>query len=178
MSFIVLDIETGGLNPLINPILSIGAVDYTTGDEFYAECRANLDQQVDDAALAVNGFTREQAFDQSKQSQTDAVKAFLAWAEGHPTKLLAGQQVGSFDILFVKHLCSKWPFAHRSVDLHSVAFARFGQSLSLDGILKACGLSAEPKPHNALTGARLERDAFKFLLNDASCGCKSEGWKS
>lgn len=58
----------------------------------------------------------------------------------------------------------KWPFGHRSVDLHSVAFAKLGKSLSLDGILQAVGLQPEPKPHNALTGARLERDAFKLLL--------------
>lgn len=183
MSFIVLDIETGGLSPLVNPILSIGAVDYSNGDEFYGECHAWMDgfsqYVIDDAALVINGFTREQALDASKQSATSLVAQFLAWSAGR-ANLLAGQQVGAFDIPFVKHIWQTstwlnageaWSFSHRSLDLHSVAYAKLGQSLSLDGILKALGLAPEPKPHNALTGARLERDALKLLLG-------SGGWKS
>ncbi len=181
MSFIVLDIETGGLTAGVNPILSIGAVDYASGDEFYVECGAHPSEIVDDAALKVNGFTSEQAFDPSKVSQADAYRAFAAWAALR-ARLIAGQQVGSFDIPFLKHAANvsdqEWLWGHRSIDLHSIAFARYGESLSLDGILKACGLAPEPKPHNALTGARLERDAFKILLGGAPCGCRADGWKS
>lgn len=194
MSFIVLDIESGGLSPTLNPILSIGAVDYQTGDEFYVECHAWRDRErayeMDDYALKVNGFTRKQALDLDKPSQAEAYVRFIDWAKGRPT-LIGGQQVGSFDIPFLKRVHSEaqsvlaarcphegtcavdrasgqdeypWTFGHRSLDLHSVAYAKFGKSLSLDGILKALGLEAEAKPHNALTGARLERDTFRFLL--------------
>lgn len=181
MSFLVLDIETGGLTPGTNPILSIGAVDYASGDEFYIECGAQPNQQVDDAALKVNGFTSERAFDPSKVSQADAYRQFALWAKGR-APLIAGQQVGSFDIPFLKHVAKasgqEWPFGHRSIDIHSISFARYGESLSLDGILKACGLTAEPRPHHALTGARLERDVLKVLLGGAPCGCRADGWKS
>ena len=97
---IVLDIETGGLEPRQNPLLSIGAVDYQTGDEFYIECGAHPDLQCDDAPLAVNGFTSEQAFDPSKPSGREAYALFAEWARGRDN-VLAGQQVGSFDIPFL-----------------------------------------------------------------------------
>lgn len=192
---IILDIETGGLDPHKHALLSIGAVDYETGDEFYIEACTIFAHQIDDAALVVNGFTREQVArwdDKVRPIPHVAYVRFLKWCEGRDV-LVGGQQVGAFDLRFLKaihedieglnhafdfkgegrlgtdvnaetsHL-KKWPFGHRSVDLHSVAFAKLGKSLSLDGILQAVGLQSEPKPHNALTGARLERDAFKLLL--------------
>ncbi len=177
---IILDIETGGLDPNKHALLSIGAVDYETGEEFYGECRAYkdypgfADDLIDDFALGVNGFTREQCHDVTKQWPHSLYMQFLYWAAIQKKRdlFLAGQQVGAFDIPFLKKVASDarhgivpvWPFGYRSVDLHSVAFAKLGKSLSLDGILQAVGLEPEPKPHNALTGARLEREAFKRLL--------------
>lgn len=182
---IILDIETGGLDPAKHALLSIGAVDYDNGDEFYGECRAYSgygkffrppfdDDLIDDFALGVNGFTREQCHDPAKQWPHSLYMEFLRWAAIDKKRdlLIAGQQVGAFDIPFLKKIANDprqgivptWPFGYRSVDLHSVAFAKLGKSLSLDGILTAVGLSPEPKPHNALTGARLERDAFRRLL--------------
>lgn len=167
---IIIDIETGGLDPLKHALLSIGAVDHTTGETFYIECRAESDAELDDAALAINGFTRAQALDPAKPSRAAAYLQFLAWAAGRPT-LVGGQQVGAFDLRFLRVIHDSiagivsWPFGHRSVDLHSVAYAKLGQSLGLDGILKAVGLAPEPKPHHALTGARLEHEAFKVLLS-------------
>lgn len=183
---IIIDIETGGLDPLKHALLSIGAVDHTTGETFYIECRAGSNSELDDAALAINGFTREQALDPSKPFRDVAYVRFLDWCKGRAA-LVGGQQVGAFDLRFLRCIhdgaegCVKrnntayvhwegikdiggWPFGHRSVDLHSVAYAKLGQSLSLDGILKAVGLAPEPKPHNALTGALLEHEAFKLLL--------------
>lgn len=169
---IILDIETTGLSPSKNSMVSLGAVDYTTNEEFYGECQIASLTEIDDFALCVNGFTREQVTDSTKQWSWQLYLTFMEWAKGREM-LLAGQQVGAFDILFLKHIHEtniqfggvKWPFGHRSVDLHSVAFAQLGKSLSLDGILEAVGLEPEPKPHSAITGARLETKAFRLLLN-------------
>ncbi len=172
---IILDIETTGISPTKNCMLSLGAVDYDTGDEFYGECRIYPDREITDMALSINGFTREQCVDETKCLPDALYVSFLQWAviDTKRDPILAGQQVGSFDIPFIKAIADasntsiapKWPFGFRSVDLHSVVYAKLGKSLSLDGILEAVGLFKEPKPHNALTGARLERDAFKRLLN-------------
>lgn len=167
---IVIDTETSGLSPAINSILSIGAVDLDSGHSFYGECFITPFRQVESAALAVNGFSMASIEDQSKPSDGLLYASFLEWAlDGKRERLLGGQQVGSFDILFLREIhdrtqAVKWPFGHRSVDLHSVAFAKFGRSMSLDDILVSVGLSPEPRPHNALNGARLEAVAFKLLL--------------
>lgn len=172
---IIIDIETTGLDPLKHCMVSLGAVDYDTGDEFYGECRVYPGRTIDPFALGVNGFTEARCLGQpTDQLPHSLYMDFLRWAviDTKREPLLAGQQVGSFDIRFLRAIADDpdqgiiptWPFGHRSVDLHSVAYAKLRKSLSLDGILQALGLAPEPKPHNALTGARLERDAFKLLL--------------
>jgi len=171
-SIIVTDVETTGLVPDENVIVSIGAKDYETGDEFYGECRIYDDSVVSDFALAVNGFTREQITDPSKPLPHELYLKFLSWATLYPNPIIAGQQVGSFDIKFLEALNrtakQKWIFGYRSIDLHSIAFAKYRESLSLDGVLTKVGLSPEVKPHNALTGAKLEAEALKRLFNDFS----------
>lgn len=183
---IVLDIETGGLDPSINPILSIGAVNYDNSVEFYTECYVpdvltGSRWILDNKALEVNGFNLATILNQDNPTISQAYKAFVEWAlpfgEEDGKVLLAGQQIGSFDVLFLheasggKREFEKY-FSKRHVDLHSVAFATFGKSLSLDGILNELGLASEPKPHNALTGAKLEAEAFRRLLK-GRCGCRA-----
>jgi DNA polymerase III epsilon subunit-like protein len=167
---IIVDVETTGLDPLKHSIISIGAVDFEKGDEFYVECCAIPGREIDDAALAINGFTREMCLDTSKKSAVEAYKEFFWWTTDNRSVMLAGQQVGSFDAKFLQHMhqlagLGNWPFGHRTLDLHSVAYAKYRKSLNLDGILAEVGLEPEPKPHNALTGAKLEYLAFKILLS-------------
>ena len=171
---IIIDIETSGLDERENCMLSLGAVEFETGQEFYGECKTYTDSIISEQALAVNGFTYAQANDPTKRVPHELILDFCRWAvELKHGQLLAGQQVGSFDIRFVKwifdhnYLSSvgiKWPFGYRSLDLHSVAYAKWRESLSLDGILVKLGLAPEVKPHNALTGAKLEAEALKRLL--------------
>jgi DNA polymerase III epsilon subunit-like protein len=174
MSFIVIDIETTGLIATEHCMVSLGAVDYDTGDEFYKECRIYKGSTVDDFAMKVNGFTLAQVTDSNKLLPHEVYVSFVDWAKNRP-KILAGQQIASFDALFLHEYAGgkvgfEEIFSRRMVDLHSVAFARFGKSMSLDGILKELGLEPEPKPHNALTGARLEALAFKLLLKETTYG--------
>lgn len=167
---IVLDIETTGIDPKACSMLSLGAVDYDTGEEFYGECHVFTGAIVTEIALNINGFTLEEIHDASKPSPLNLYIRFTEWANKFSDKLLAGHNIGHFDILFLEEChqrianAGKFPFGYRTLDLHSVAFAKLGKSLSHEGICDALGLPREPKPHNALAGARSERDAFKILL--------------
>ena len=167
---IIIDAETSGLDPVKNSILSLGAVEYDTGDQFYMECHIREGTEIDPESLKINGFTVEQCMDLTRPSPETLYRTFLKWALiSSPTHMLAGQQVGSFDAKILRFLhdyynVGPWPFGHRTLDLHSVAYAKFGKSLSLDGILKELGMAPEEKPHNGLTGAMLETKALHLLL--------------
>jgi DNA polymerase III epsilon subunit-like protein len=167
---IIVDVETTGIDEHKHSLLSIGAVDYEKGDEFYIECHAFPSAEIDPISLEINGYTREQCLDMSKPSPVEAYKQFLWWTTDNRNVLLAGQQVGSFDCKFLEFVhklagLGKWPFGYRTIDIHSLAYRKFKKSMNLDGILTSLGLEPEPKPHNALTGARKEAEALRLLLN-------------
>ncbi len=172
---IIVDVETTGTDAKIHGIASLGAVDYETGAEFYQECRIGKDKVIDPIALKINGFTEAQLRDESKMSGPIMYCCFIDWVKRNSKDtLLAGHNIGHLDLLFLEELhkecdlffdnMEKFPFGYRTVDLHSVAYLKLGKSLSHEGICEALELPKEPKPHNALNGARSERDAFKLLL--------------
>lgn len=168
---IVIDIETSGVDPAQHGILSIGAVDFETGDEFYGECRLDFGLGWTDEALKINGFTVEQILDSSKQHSSELLFQFREWSKPR-SSMLAGQNIGSFDLQFLL-ACHKnhnspdtWIFRYHTVDLHSVAFAKFKKSYSLPKICKLLNVEPEPEIHNALTGARTVAECLKRLLND------------
>lgn len=164
-----LDIETGGLSPTKNSILSIGAVHIDSGDEFYVECRNQGGREIDDFALKVNGFTIQEITDKTKVTSPVAYAILTHWILRYTQKpMLIGENLPSFDVQFLidaqKHGSSPWIFGHRHLDLHSLSFATFGRSVKMDEALVLLGLPPEPRPHNALTGARVTRDVFKKLM--------------
>ena len=177
---IVLDTETTGLNPRKNSIVSIGAVDFfNPSNQFYAECRIWEGAVVDQFALQVNGFTLTQVTDAEKQTVGEAIAKFLAWVKPITDKTIAGQNT-SFDRDFLMVAARKfginWDIGHRTIDLHSICYAHYLKhrtcpptkdgktSLSLDAILNYVGLPAEPVPHIALNGAKLEAECFSRLI--------------
>ena len=171
---IILDIETTGLSPTKNAMISLGAVDFNSGKKFYCECQVGPNDEVNDGALAINGFTKDQITDYRKLKAVDLYVYFLEWANQFEDRVIGGHNVGHFDILFLERYHQelnetlknkiKWPFGYRTVDLHSIAYAVFGESLSHEKICEKLGLPVEEKPHNALTGAWSEAAALKTLL--------------
>lgn len=177
---IALDVESSGLEPERNSILSIGALDLDDPtNQFYDECRAWDGARIEEEALAVNGFSEEEARDPRKKSEAELVTAFIAWATDRPqNRTLVAQNV-SFDFEFVRSAAHRahtnFPFAKRTIDIHSVAWLHMtGQGmtppvgshhsvLSLGFILRYCGLPEESKPHNALTGALLHAEALSRM---------------
>ncbi|MEI6863922.1 MAG: 3'-5' exonuclease [Candidatus Adlerbacteria bacterium] len=182
---LVVDIEASGLDAKVNSIVSIGALDLDHPEhQLYEECRVWDGAHIEDEALEVNGFTREQITDPTKQSEADLVHKFKTFAEGVAERTLAGQNV-SFDRDFLQAAAARaghtsWPFAHRTIDTHTLCFMhmvkrgvtppvdpeKHHSSLNLDAVLNYCGIPSEPQPHNALTGAKSHAEVISRLLYD------------
>ncbi len=188
---IVLDVETSGVVPEKHSILSIGAIDlHEPTNQFYEECRLWDGAEASEEALAVNGFTREEIADPSRQTEAGLVASFIAWAmDRPPDRTLAAQNV-TFDRLFLEAACMRagieYPFAHRTLDIHTLVWAHMmarGETppvtnrhsgINLGFALNYVGVPEEPKPHNALTGALCHAEVIarvaynKNLLPDFS----------
>ncbi len=166
---IALDVETSGTHPEKHSILSIGALDIDNPtNQFYDECRVWDGAHIEDGALKVNGFTKEEATDASKKSEAELVQAFIAWALEIEERTLAAQNV-AFDYDFIRSACERahidFPFARRTIDIHTLVWTHMRSrgitpptenhhsALSSSEVLTYCGLPEEGKPHNALTGA-------------------------
>lgn len=182
---IAVDVEASGIGPDTHSIVSVGAVDMDNPSrQFYEECRVWEGAHINDEALVVNGFSKEQITDPKKQSEADLVHTFAAFAEPLANRMLAGQNV-SFDRDILEAAArraghTEWPFAHRTIDVHSLAWMHHikrgltppvdpekkRSALNLDAILLYCGIPEEPKPHNALTGAKAHAEVISRLLYD------------
>ena len=179
---IIADIEASGTNPYKHSIVSVGAVDFDNPEnQFYEECKIWDGAHIEEEALAVNGFTKKQITDPSKQGDKELLEKFLLWAEPFKDRTLAGQNP-SFDRDFLQATAERyhvnWKFAHRTLDLHSICYFHIvgrgkqppfdrkkrHSALNLDAILRYVGLPKEPEPHNGLTGAKMEAEAFSRIL--------------
>jgi DNA polymerase III epsilon subunit-like protein len=177
---IALDIETSGIDPLHNSILSIGAIDTDEPtNQFYDECRAWDGSHVNEESLAINGFTKETITDTRKMNEAELVQTFLAWAMDRPTNRTIVGQNAAFDRGFLEAACKRagieCPFAHRIIDTHALVWLHMTlngvmppvyhqhSGINLTAALAYCGLPAEPKPHNALTGALSHAEIFSRI---------------
>lgn len=182
---LVVDVEASGIGPDTHSIVSVGAVDLANPSrQLYEECRVWEGAHINEEALAVCGFTREQITDPAKQTEAELVHKFAAFAEPMADRTLAGQNV-SFDRDILEAAAKRaghtnWPFAHRTIDTHTLCFMHMVKrgltppidaekkrsSLNLDAVLTYCGIPEEPKPHNALTGAKCHAEVISRLLYD------------
>jgi len=179
---LILDTECSGLRPERHAILSIGALDFRNPENrFYSECKVWEGAEIMDEALAVNGFTYEQATDSTKQSEAELVASFLEWSQDLPERTLTGQNV-SYDRNMLTAAAERaklnWNLAYRTVDVHTLCWMHIIQKsgvppvdlehkrsqLNSKTILAHCGLPAEVDPHNALTGALWHAEVTSRLL--------------
>lgn len=177
---IVVDGEFSGLDPNKHAILSLGAIDMNDpAREFYGECQLPDWATTDPIAMQINGFTHEQIADTSKPTLGELATEFIAWAEAAKDRTLAGQNVWN-DWLMLNAALKRneidWDLGHRTVDLHSVVYthliahgktiptANKISSVNSHYICDYVGLPKEADPHNALTGAKWEAEAFSRLL--------------
>lgn len=181
VELIVVDVETGGLDFQKNPILSIGAIDMADPRlTFYGTCNPREGTSIDDKALEINGFTKEQVL-KDPTSTEELLKEFFDWCSYHKSDFTLAGENPSFDRDFIAYNARlygiKNPFGHRTVDLHSVAYSHMASrgkiipnenqknKLSADVIFVYTGIPAEPRPHNALNGAVWEAEAFYRLVH-------------
>ena len=177
---IVVDVESTGVDPRLCSLLSVGAIDFDAPkNQFYMECRAFEGAHVEREALEVNGFSNIAIHDPGKASDREVVRAFLDWLKSCREWTLAGQNP-SFDRDFLQETAHRyhlnWPLAHRTVDLHSIAYAEFlrigkaiprksnHSAINLEAILAHVGLPARVGKHNALEDAKLEAEALSRLI--------------
>lgn len=177
---IVIDIETSGVNPEKHSIISIGALEFEDpANEFYGECKVWDGAHIEEEALNVNGFSKEDITDETKQSLEILMKGFLKWSESVPERTLAGHNIG-FDTLFLRDSAERfrlnWNLARRVIDTHSLTYmhmvlsnvtppvANNRTSLSSSVVQEYVGIPEEPHPHNALTGAKVAAEAISRLL--------------
>jgi DNA polymerase III alpha subunit (gram-positive type) len=174
---IIVDIETSGLDPKINGMLSLGAVDLKTNQEFYIECQLTDGREANEKALEINGFTQDQIKDSNKLTDVEALITFCRWTERLEDKMLGGHNIGHLDILFLEEIWSrvdsgcfgglkpKFPFSYRTVDSATLGYALFKKSLSLKDLCLELGVEPENKTHNALEGARKCKEIMKIMLD-------------
>jgi len=129
---IILDIETTGLLHDAG-ICEIGAVNlYGSINYFVQDCRIDEGDVITEGALKVNGRTREELFDKTKQSQKELIENYLNWIEGQPVKMFYGQNV-SWDINMIQAKSIKYDLwerflkihGQRGMDLHTIAQEKY-----------------------------------------------------
>ncbi len=180
---IVVDTEASGVNYEKCSLISVGALDLDHPEkQLYEECRIWDGAHIEEGATAVHGMSLEQMTDPKKQTEAELVHKFITFAEGVGDTTFAGQNV-SFDRDFLRTAAARaghtnWPFAHRTIDTHTLCWMHMVRrgvnppidpikkhsALNLDAVLNYCGIPEEPKPHNALTGAKSHAEVISRLL--------------
>jgi hypothetical protein len=177
---IVIDVETTGERAWLHSILSIGAVDFSKPkNQFYKECRIREGAEIDPVALQINGFSMDEIKSEKKDSLKDILEQFIEWSGKIEDTTMAGHN-HYMDVDFIEYSLAiygiKSPFAYRLVDTHKLTYANYisrgikppiekgGSGINSTVFIKYCGLPEEPKPHNALTGAKIETEAISRLM--------------
>lgn len=118
--------------------------------------------------------------DKNKQSTRDLIQNFENWLETRTIKMIGGLHIGTFDVPFFNKKATQVGLRSRlhkrSIDLHSITYAKMQQLgkvvpmtdgwsvMDTDFIHPFCGLPKEPKPHNALNGAKWEAESLYRLI--------------
>lgn len=179
---IVVDIETSGLYPNKNGIVEIGSLVFENPNRTYNRlCRLDPEDEIDPVALELNGQSEKDVRDLNRISQKEMLGEFFEWIRKEGDFYVAGENVGWFDLAFIKIKAdkygSKFPFQHRSFDLNTAAQTRhkqvYGRFLTENGkskmglpeILEFVGFKDNRKKHKALEDCKLEAECIFRLLN-------------
>jgi DNA polymerase III subunit epsilon len=189
---LLIDTETGGLDPNVHSILSVAALvlnyDGQVIDEYYSlvnEAEEGFITATEEA-LTINGLTRKKCWDEGL-TPAAIVRELLAVLKSHDMEegiTLVGHNVG-FDRGFLKRLFDKAHaadvfgdvFSHRMICTQSGAglLDQAGvirlTSTSLDGVCKFFGITLDrSNGHHAMTDAKATAEVFRRLMLAARDG--------
>lgn len=175
MRFLVIDTESGGLDPLRNALLEIGAVvvDESLNEiaSFEALVAPAVGMTVEKTALDINhiDLAEVEKYGPSENQALHAFRDFVERYQPYPGPfILAGWNV-ALDIAMLKaalerQCCSWWPFSHKTLDIQAIW--AFCQNWDFGGLKNASkkvrGIGVE---HRALPDARLSLDILRALKN-------------
>lgn len=190
---IVVDTErSGSIDVEKNGIWQIGAIEFENpSNTFFQEARIDDDDIITEEALKIIGKTETDLRNKNKQSQKELISNFLKWASKIENKIFVAQNP-PYDFGFIvaktKKYKLKFPFHHRTIDLHSIAvmkhleirgkmpFEKEESIFGLSKILEFCGIedkrmnlennqnAKEGNPHNGLEDAKLEAECLSRIL--------------
>lgn len=177
----VLDVETTGVNPERCAVLSVGMVTYRERPlEFYREYYPFDGAEVAEEALRINGFEPDKIARNPESDPKNVAGDVVSFMRKNGCNIISGENP-SFDRDFVNAYAARYNamfrLQRRTLDLQSVCISHMlsngidvpskpdgSHDLVLDTILTFVGLGAEPRPHNALNGAKYEFEALCRLI--------------
>jgi len=171
---IVLDVETTGIYPQLDSIVSLGAV-FLDGDtleqtnSYYSLVRPVA--IMTDEAQRIHGLTLEQLY--NAPTAFSVMNEFYRLIPLEEKPIIAGHNV-SFDVSFLKLAVSNaglcWAFDYHTIDTWTLAYVLLGSQLknkriTLDTICDYFCIS-RAKEHNALEDARITAEILRRFVRD------------
>ena len=173
-NLVIIDTETGGLDPLKHSLISVGLVSEcgTFTDEFLVK---EDELSFDERSMAIHGITEDAIVSTglTPTAATERLEAFLTKIGG--TIIFVGHNI-SFDLAFVKRLYRKANkplpkfISHRSIDTHSLLWlavdaGRLPKGVcSSDGAFRHFDISPpEALRHTALADAKATQELLLRL---------------
>lgn len=176
--YAAIDVETGGLDHKVNPMLSVAFVPLDGSDPLYVQIRGDA-ARCDAKALQINGLdpnagdepsvARQKIIDYVASKSIPGLEYLV-----HPI----GQNFGGFDALFLREFLGfelyRKMFSYRYGDTQAVAMAleHAGRikpkSIKLDHLLEYYGIVNE-HPHHALSDAVAGAKLWNALIKEVRC---------
>jgi len=182
---LVIDVETTGVDPIKNSIISIGGIIVpkdldSTILNFYNEAIIWPGAEISDTALEYNGATREEiTHSLVRLTQREMLENLIHFVNHSEDQTVWGYNP-RFDVDFLNASLERegfdFRFSYHTLDQHTLVYAHLLQrgiipplknkksALNGDTISEYVGIPPEPKPHNALNGAKWEAEAIYRLI--------------
>ena len=182
---LVIDVETTGIDPLKNSIISVGGIiiPKNLGDtilNFYNETIIWPGAEISETALEYNGATREEITSNLvRLKQSEMLENLIHFVKHSEDQTVWGHNP-RFDVDFLNASFERegfdFRFSYHTLDQHTLVYAHLLQrgiipplknersAIGGDTVSEYVGVPKEPRPHNGLNGAKWEAEAIYRLV--------------